>query len=196
MAEYANGMNKTIDTLRSEHRTTSSRLDLLEREIDALREGATPDYELINLLVQYFNGYAQQLHHVKEDLVYRRLLTSFDRTQDALPDLEEEHEQLAGQVAAFAEAMEHVQSDAEIPMGQIVDICTQYVTAQRKHMELEETLFFPKARERLSDQDWADLEGQIAQIEAAPGNASRRQEADALEQEIHVQMQDEQPADS
>ena len=62
-----------MEVLRQEHANMTLLLDLLERQIAALRQHDGVDFVLIGGIVDYFLTYPDLMHHPKEDILFHRL---------------------------------------------------------------------------------------------------------------------------
>jgi hemerythrin-like domain-containing protein len=155
-------MATTLDRLRQEHRDHGRLLDILEAELSAFDAAKAPDFEIMAAIADYFLGYPAACHHPKEDLVYRALLARRPDSAGAVDDIEAEHRANAERVRHFAEAVTNVMRDAEISREAFDHVVRQFVEAQRRHIDREETSLFPLAAEALNDEDWAAIDGRIA----------------------------------
>ena len=59
--------------LFEEHANFSKLLEILMRQVAKCNEGVSPNYEIIEEVLDYSLSYPILCHHTKEDLVYRRL---------------------------------------------------------------------------------------------------------------------------
>ena len=152
---------EAIRILRREHGNTAKLLDVLERQYELFRARETPDYDIVQAAVDYFLTFPQEVHHPKENLVFRKLKARNAAAAIALGDLEEEHKQLAGLTQHFAEAVESLLGDAEMPRDVFEHAVGDFIEHQRQHMSMEEQRFFPAALEALSEEDWVEIDGQL-----------------------------------
>ncbi|MBT8078219.1 MAG: hypothetical protein KJO31_06560 [Gammaproteobacteria bacterium] len=51
-------------------------LDLMDHLFKQIQDGHAPDFRLLHDIGGYLSGYPDQVHHPKEDLIYRRLRKS------------------------------------------------------------------------------------------------------------------------
>ncbi|MEK9661399.1 MAG: hemerythrin domain-containing protein, partial [Alphaproteobacteria bacterium] len=107
-------MPATLERLQQEHRDVAKLLDILENELAAFDNAATPDFEIMAAIADYFLGYPATAHHPKEDLVYRILVERWPDRVNAVGDIEAEHGTIAELVRIFAQAVTNVMHDAEI----------------------------------------------------------------------------------
>lgn len=147
-----------IEQLRREHRTLAAVLRLVEVEIRAFEQGRRPDYELVQAILRYLLTYPDLVHHPKEDAVLRRLKSVAPDAAEAVGDLEVEHARLAGLIRRFNAAVSNVLADATLPRDWFADLGHDFVAFERRHMQMEEVVFFPAAEQHLTADDWYQVE--------------------------------------
>ena len=150
-------MPNVIDGLRREHVRMARLLDILAREIAAFENGQAPDYDLVGDILAYALNYPDLVHHPTEELVLERLLARAPEAADEVGDLTAEHARLAALTRRFAAALQNVLQDHTLPRDWFVDVARDYLGFSRRHMQMEEVLFFPAALRHLTDEDWADI---------------------------------------
>lgn len=141
-----------IDELRDEHRQMSAVLDVLEGEIREIDRAGNIDLDLLQLLMRYFCQFPDEIHHQKEDFVYAKLKKT--SAQSKAIHLRDQHEKLEYQSKQFARYVDLIGLDFEIERAQICKTGWDFIDLSRRHMEMEEKLFFPEAHERLTARDW------------------------------------------
>lgn len=150
-------MVSIMKDLRAEHADIAKILDLVEQEIGALKAGGRPDYDLLEDIIDYCLNYPDQVHHPKEDLVYRKLQIRNPKGAADVGDLQDLHDKLDALTRRFAQAVDSVLLEAEMPRERIEAIADEFVAAYREHLRMEETRFFPLAEESLGPEDWAEI---------------------------------------
>ncbi len=150
-------MAEIIAELRAEHRQTATLLDCIAREINAFEEGETPDYELIRDILDFLIRFPGEIHHPKEDLIYQRLRKVAPDDAADVGSLDFEHHKLSALTRRFKAALSNVLSDEMLPRDWFVEIASEYLLFQRRHMQMEEVVFFPAVLRTFSDADWRDI---------------------------------------
>jgi len=79
-------------------------LDAVERQLERFDRGETPDYDILQGVLDYALTYPDLYHHPKEDLVYARLRLRDPAAADSLTDLQAEHHTLAEVTRRFCAA--------------------------------------------------------------------------------------------
>ena len=150
-------MAKALDTLRQEHKDMAKLLRALEHQLEAFEARQTVDYEIVESVLDYSFAYPDLCHHPLEDLIYAKIRS---RYPSAL-DLEEEHKQLAELTRKFSGLLEGIMQETPMPRDWFARTARNYINFARRHMEMEETYFFPVAEKSLTDEDWREIEARI-----------------------------------
>ena len=179
-------MPATLDRLRQEHRDIARLLDILDAELAEFDAAKAPDYEIMGAIADYFLGYPAACHHPKEDLVYRALVVRRPDCADTVGDIVAEHDRLGTMVKLFAQAVANVMRDAEVPRDAFDHVVRHFIGAQRQHIDLEEAGLFPLAAESLTEADWAEIDGQIADSEDPLFGAMPEERFAALRRDIEA----------
>lgn len=151
-------MSDAILMLRLEHDNVGLVLDLLEEQLHRLETGAPRDDSLLRLAAEYFEGFLEECHHPKEDLVFRVLQQCDPARAAALSDLVAAHAQLAQLTARFAGDAREAADAGEVALA---DSLRRFTSAYREHMKAEEELFFPAALASLSRDDLRRLDFEL-----------------------------------
>lgn len=148
-------MRNVIDQLSEEHRTIAALLDLIEREVGAFERGERPDYDLVQDILRYLMTYPDLVHHPKEDAVLRQLEKAAPEAAAEVGDLHALHRELAQHLREFHGALHSVLRDQTLPRDWFAERARAFVEAQREHIRMEQSRFFPAARAHLDSIDWA-----------------------------------------
>jgi len=125
----------------------SAMLDLLDQQIEHIRDGERPDYELVHDIMRYMTVYSDAVHHPKEDLLYGAIKSENPEMANGLERVEPEHQELARLGEALRNDIEAVASGTAVTRERLVEDTSNYVTMLRKHMAWEEEDLFRRARE-------------------------------------------------
>ena len=154
-------MSKAISMLRAEHQVMGKLLELLGEQIDCFENTEPTDYELMKEIVDYFLTVPDLYHHPKEDLIFARMQRRGGSHLEGMHDLPSEHERGSERLHAFSRALISVMLDAEFPRDRFVQLARGFLDNEARHMQGEETEFFPAALEHLSDEDWAEIDERV-----------------------------------
>lgn len=151
-------MTEVVRVLRREHANMGALVKALEWQVGEFEAGRPPDYDVIRSIVDYFLGFPDLYHHPKEDLIYTRLRERVPEAAERIGDLRREHEALAARTRELASGLKMVLDEAHVPREAFVRWARGFIDLQWKHMEMEETDFFPSAESQLQPADWSDLQ--------------------------------------
>ncbi len=177
-------MTDIIDSLHEDHANLAKLLDALERQLGLFDEGETPDYDIVRGVVDYCLNYPENYHHPKEDLVLEHLKAADPVAAAAIGDLAAEHENLAALTRRFADAIDAILQDIQVPRGPFEDAARQFLEAYREHMNKEEREFLPAARRALGAVDWAEIDARLSQPEDPLFGTPGEERFAALRQDI------------
>jgi hemerythrin-like domain-containing protein len=136
-----------LNDLREDHRNMSIMLDLLSRQIDHIRDGERPDYELIHDIMRYMTVYSDAVHHPKEDVLYASMKAERPALAKGLERVEPEHQEIGELGETLRNDVEAIASGAAVTRDRLVEDTAEYVRTLRKHMAWEEEDLFRRARE-------------------------------------------------
>lgn len=151
-------MRNATRRLREEHRNLGLLLDVLERQLDALYRGDSPDFDLMAEILHYLTEYPDRYHHPYEDLVYDRLAYRVPGDQALVEALHEQHRELAREGRRALTLVEGLLNGVMVARGEICSVGQGYVNAYREHMEHEEEAILARAEARLTPGDWLQID--------------------------------------
>ena len=154
-------MPKIIDILLEEHQNIEKLLRVLEHELEIFDRGGRPDYEILQTIIQYFQDYPESCHHPKEEMIFQTLKARDPAAAKRFGDVEAEHEVETRRLRSFARAVDNVLADQEIPRESFHKAVRDFIEHQRQHLQKEELLLFPAARQALLRSDWAAIDARL-----------------------------------
>jgi len=157
-------MSPVIQTLRQEHRNIARLLAALEHQVELVAEAKRPDYELLQDIAAYFCDYLDRCHHPKEDAVFRQLQAKHPQEAQGIANLAQEHRDAAARVHRFRDNIQALFKDQVMPITTLVSAARSFIDAERQHMRMEESAFFPVAEAKLSNEDWQCVESALSHI--------------------------------
>ncbi|MFV8460262.1 hemerythrin domain-containing protein [Vibrio campbellii] len=156
-----------IERIRREHGYMARLLAILNNKLELLKQEREINYSLIAEVVHYLMNHSDKVHHPKEDVIYRYYLKQYGSDQ-AIEDLELEHQLLSEKTADFLGVVDMILQDAVVPQQVFIDQLESFVKAQRKHMEYEEKQVLPMIVAAFTVKDWQKVESQWLQPEDDP----------------------------
>jgi hemerythrin-like domain-containing protein len=154
-------MAEVLRLLREEHAQLAKLLRALERQVAVLDTGEAPNYDVIRSVLDYCLSYPDLCHHPKEDLVLYKLRARDPAAAEGVGDLAAEHERLAMLTRRFLTVIHEVLRGAMMSRESVSRIAAEFVDAYRRHMAMEEDLFFPVAALTLAPEDWTSIDAQV-----------------------------------
>jgi len=155
-------MSRMIEILLEEHRNIEKLLRVLEQELEVFDRSERPDYEILQAIIQYFQNYPETCHHPKEDLIFKRLKVRDPAAAKSIGDVEAEHQVETERLRRFAQAVEGILAEQELPRQTFHNIVRDFIEHQRQHMDKEERLLFPAAVKTLRAEDWAEIDARLS----------------------------------
>ena len=151
-------MPDAILVLQLEHGNIAKVLTFLKQQLTEIERNKPANRHLLQSAIDYLSGYPDQCHHPKEDLVYRKLIARFPELTESLKELGKEHEELAYRTRSLRQAIREWQQNSQAETDLLVDQLKTFVDYYRQHMRMEEQHFFPMALQRLSRDDFAEID--------------------------------------
>ena len=159
-------MVKIMETLRNDHRNMSKLLNMLEEQIGHVASDETPDFALVDEIINYCLTYPDHFHHPKEDVIYRALIEK-GANPNEIGDMEIAHEELSGLTHRLAELTKLARNSAGEHRSALASLLESFVRSYRLHIDAEDKIFFPMAERMLTSHDWNAIEAEI-EIESDP----------------------------
>lgn len=151
-------MTEVIRVLRREHANMTALVKALEWQVVEFEASRIPDYDVIRSAVEYFLSFPDLYHHPKEDLVFAQLKARAPEVAERIGDLRREHEIVASRTRELNAGLKAVLDEAHVPREAFVRWARAFIDLQERHMQMEETEFFPAALQHLTPDDWRELE--------------------------------------
>jgi hemerythrin-like domain-containing protein len=155
-------MPEAIRLLRQEHANIAKLLNVLEHQLALFDEAEQPDYDILQGIADYFLTYPDRCHHPKEDIIFRKLKERDTAGAGEVGDLEAEHREGSRLAHQLAEAVKNVLEDVEVPRDAFHRVAWHFIDHERRHMKMEDDVFFPAALKALTPDDWAEIDARIS----------------------------------
>jgi hemerythrin-like domain-containing protein len=150
-------MPEALGLLLEEHRNMVTLLRALEWQVNEFEKGNQPDYDVMGATLDYFLSFPDVYHHPKEELIFAKLRERDLRIAQQIGDLPIAHQELAARAREFATALRAVLEEAEMSREAFARWARGFIDLQRRHIDMEESTFFPAAAKALTAKDWTDL---------------------------------------
>ncbi len=158
---------KSVERLKAEHELIERGLNLLEKAVACLEAGRPLPEGLAQWAPRFFQQFADQCHHAKEEDVFFPLLERRGVPHQGGPIGVMLHEHGLGRdcVGRMREASQAQPFDARTFSG----AAREYVPLLRQHIFKENNVLFRMAERVMSEADDADVTGRFAQVEQERG---------------------------
>jgi hemerythrin-like domain-containing protein len=151
-------MPDAIMMLQREHRKIGKVLGLIEQQVKNRHLLAPLNNRLLQTAFEYLSGYPDECHHPKEDVLYRKLGSRFPDLVQSIDHLVEEHETLADLTRNLCQVVGDLHHDPSAMDEGLAGQLRAFVDSYHHHMVMEEEEFFPLALNRLSRNDFAEID--------------------------------------
>lgn len=146
-------MADLLEDLREDHRNMAIMLDLLAQQVERIRDGDGPDYELLHDIMCYMTVYSDAVHHPKEDLLYAEIKAGRPDLAKGLEKVEPEHQEIAQLGETLRNDIEAVVSGTAVTRQRVISDTIQYLGTLRQHMAWEEGDLFQRAKELVDGEE-------------------------------------------
>lgn len=155
-----------IATLCEEHRYMQVLLETMQEKLQEDGMQSLADYYLLQDISRYLHSYTDAVHHPTEDILFERLVARDPAAADNVERLRHDHNELETATARIRQLVRHaakVQTDeANAAAAKAID---NYIVRLQKHIQIEETLLFPRTVECLSHADWKTIGKRLSRVE-------------------------------
>lgn len=149
-----------IQIIQREHRAIAAVNDGLSKLVSSLQvDEDSLDLELLKEILFYIKTYPEKLHHPKEELfLFKRLNSRTDVASVLISQLEKEHSDGASLLEEIESEVAAISQDLTIDTKQLIRKIQMFVKMQWGHLNVEEMMIIPMAREHLKASDWLEIE--------------------------------------
>ena len=156
---------QAINDLRADHANMRRVLGLMDSLLDEIEVHHAPNFVLLANALYYMRKFPGQVHHPKEDLIFRLLYTRDPAVLDEVTYARDEHKEIAEMEDWLVELVLNAPRAGTVARQRMLEFGRRYIETQRRHSEREERLLFPRAQEMLSDEDWAEVAAKFKAID-------------------------------
>ncbi len=164
-----------IERLMSEHRIIEKLLGALSGYCDALDGGAEAKREDLASFVRCIREFADAYHHGKEEDILFRTLVERGMPVEGGPIavMLSEHDEGRGYVAAMAAALEGGGPFSADERRQVAAAARAYVGLLGNHIQKEDNILYPMARDFLDAGAWTELSTAVDEFEAGDAGEAK-----------------------
>jgi hemerythrin-like domain-containing protein len=148
-----------LEILSNEHGLIRQYLDNLSLAAEKLEEGGRVPREFFEKAVDFSRTFTDKFHHFKEEhVLFMRLAQRKQGAVDAeIEALRLQHERGRSIVTGIADALDGYEKGDTINSARLIENLAAYTSLLRHHIHKEDHIFYPMAREELTDQDEQEL---------------------------------------
>lgn len=158
-------MTDIMQVLADDHTNMAALMGLLEAEVDKMADGGHADVDLIAAIAEYMLEYPDRFHHPVEDMIVESMRAAGVVPPGVAQILETEHARISELARELHAAATSIAAEEPMRRDTFVECARAYIDALRRHMQAEDTEFFPRATEALSAADRAALAERLPDFE-------------------------------
>lgn len=147
-----------VRIIREEHTAISAVLHSLEYVVHRLEEGAEPNFQLLNAMLEYIVEYPERCHHPKENrCLFKTLRERNPGVSQLIDELEAEHAHGDELLKSLGDALAKYRATGRAALRGFARTVTTYAEFHWQHMTKEEDVLLPIAKKSLTDSDWQEI---------------------------------------
>ncbi|AXS79255.1 universal stress protein [Dechloromonas sp. HYN0024] len=175
-----------VGRIQDEHRTIAVILSGLRNSAEQLRDGATAiDMALLQDMVSYMTLFPERLHHPKEEqYLFAHLRKKTAELDEVINLLEAEHRDGASLLQEVSDLLRKLDTDPVLSRQAVAQSIERFVDSQWHHLNTEEKLILPSAKQHLAESEWQEIEMAFS----VNGDLRRGSEDDLRFQELFVKL--------
>lgn len=149
------------------------------RSIDA--GGKAPDLKVFRAMLYYIAEYPERVHHPKEDkFLFAKIKERTHQLDTELDSLIEQHSRGEAFVHKLQDALLQYEFSGTSAFPRFRDLVEEYVHFYYEHMNMEEEVIMPTAKQVLNDADWKEIDAAFMENRKALDDAGERYRYDQL----------------
>ncbi len=181
-------MHSLQHQLNTDHHHLQRLLNCLSEEIDCFDYDSKRSADLTIILnaLEYISVYHDKWHHPLEDVIFARLLKKDIKQNeiDLIHQLEKEHKSISGETDKITHLFKMASRDCIIQINELIKSARFFILAQQAHMKNENEYIYPLIDQKITDQDWAEIEKETTPSDDPLFNEQSRSKFDQLYQFI------------
>jgi hemerythrin-like domain-containing protein len=151
-------MTDIVEHLTQDHQHIAKVLTALEKQVEIIEAGDTPDVDLMVEIMDYIRNYVIIFHHPAEELVFTRIVEYDETARPLVEELFHEHEEEREKSAVLSKVIDKVfLVDSMQPRNSLTALVRDYIEFNRRHQNKEDTTALPMANRLLSNKDWKTI---------------------------------------
>ena len=156
-------MKQIMTELHQDHQRIGMLLTILKNKLATLQDGARPNFNLMSEVLDYLEEYADDYHHVREDLLFSFISPRHHECETLVNQAHNEHRELARLTQALRESVEQVLLDMPFLLPDFCKRLSRYIEKQTQHLCFEEKRLFPLIEQLMTIDEWRQFAEQAPQ---------------------------------
>lgn len=150
---------EAVRIIHEEHQAMSAMLQTLHLMSERIRTGVDADFDLIRAMLFYLDEFPERLHHAKESAaLFPKLRARAPEIGAVLDRLEAEHTRGSATIRELEHLLLAFEQLGEGRRKAFLDALNSFVDGYVHHMQIEEAEVLPMAQQRLSEDDWREVD--------------------------------------
>jgi len=145
-----------IETLKTEHNLIARMFTVIKKSIKKIKTSKELDPIFVDLVIDFFETYSHRNHHGKEEnILFKHLEEKKLSPEDkkVMETLVNEHNSLSDKVGDLVYAKSRYVRGEKKAMDEVINNLEGLMEFYPKHVQKEDSGFFPKAMEYFSDEE-------------------------------------------
>ncbi len=151
-------MHTFLKELYVDHQNIGKLLNVFAREVEVFAEAGDPDYDVLEIGLEYCSEYMDAVHHRKEEEMLAQLRECNPEAAEEAAALSKQHHDLEHLTNAVRAAFTAVRDDAFAMRDSLVIPARKWVHAYQQHLRWEEEVLFKVAQKELTQSHWDDAQ--------------------------------------
>ena len=187
---------RITDQLRDEHRIIERVVAALSTFASRALEDGEVDLDLAERILDFLRGFADHVHHAKEeDLLFPALMRSgLPRDAGPLAVMLGEHVEARRLTASLTEAVDEIRQGQVGAVVGFHDDAMAYAELLRAHIHKEDTVLFPLAERMLDGVEELELDRELDELERSQASEGEHERCLLLALDICQELDVPEPA--
>jgi len=149
---------EALSIIKDEHRNLWRIAITLDRVIADMEADGKVDHAFLGSVFDYFEQFVDHFHHPKEDdFLFRLLRQRCPQAAPVLDRLDAEHRNAPTNLRGLRDKLAGAAS-GRTPVAELAEGLRQYLGGLKEHIRVEEKDVFPLASEKLTAEDWKEID--------------------------------------
>lgn len=158
-------MKNILNKLHKDHINFQKLLVYLEEQLHLLENCENTDLELVLDAIWYMKEYPDLVHHPLENVVFKYFLQHYADAQAKIDELLHEHEEMPELTNKLLGMLRGALVDVPQSREELCEYLKEYISVQKEHMNEEEVHIYPLLNSKLNENDWQNIDSELAHIE-------------------------------